>query len=188
MLNDAAHGVVAVGGTPGGAGRHARDAAEEGDRDAHRFASRRPWFHHNEIHVRTRDCLQFIDLTDAVRTVVLHSGIRNGIVNVQSMHTTAAIVVNENEPLLIEDMRASLDDSASRSRRYQHDQMGLRTVNVEPGERPNGHSHCKALYLRASETLNIVRRRVQLGRWQRIFFVELDEARERSVSVMVVGV
>jgi thiamine phosphate synthase YjbQ (UPF0047 family) len=43
------------------------------------------------------------------------------------------------------------------------------------------------MFLRASETLNIVDGEIELGPWQRIFFIELDRARERTVSVMVLG-
>jgi secondary thiamine-phosphate synthase enzyme len=80
-----------------------------------------------------------------------------------------------------------LERLASREHSYRHDDFAVRTVNVVEGERPNGHSHCKSLFLHASETLNIDGGRLQLGRWQRIFFLELDGARPRSVSVMVMG-
>jgi secondary thiamine-phosphate synthase enzyme len=56
-----------------------------------------------------------------------------------------------------------------------------------PDEPPNGHAHCKAILLGTSETLNIVDGEMNLGRWQRIFFIELDQAKERVVSVMVMG-
>ncbi len=58
---------------------------------------------------------------------------------------------------------------------------------MTPDEKPNGHAHCKALFLRSSETINIVDGRLQLGRWQRIFLLELDCPRRRTVSVMVMG-
>ena len=56
-----------------------------------------------------------------------------------------------------------------------------------PNEPANGHAHCQAIFLPTSVSLNIVDGRLQLGRWQSIFFVELDQARERSVSLMVIG-
>lgn len=139
------------------------------------------------IRIGTDACLQFIDLTDQVRECVELAQVWQGTANVQSLHTTAAIVVNEGEPLLLEDLRRTLERSASRQRRYRHDDFSVRTVNLVPGERANGHAHCKALFLRTSETLNVVGGRLQLGAWQRIFFVELDGARDRGVSVMVIG-
>jgi secondary thiamine-phosphate synthase enzyme len=131
--------------------------------------------------------LQFIDLTAKVAEMVEESGIRNGIVNIQTRHTTTAIIVNEDEPLLLEDMKRTLEHLAPRHRVYQHDNFEIRTANLAPDEAPNGHSHCKALFLRTSETLNLAGGTLQVGRWQRIFLIELDRARPRSVSVMIFG-
>jgi len=143
--------------------------------------------HHKLIHLKTAECLQFIDLTDLVAEIVEESGIQNGLVNVQTKHTTAAIIVNENEPLLLEDMKKILEAVAPQEREYRHNDFDIRTVNMTQQENGNGHSHCKAIFLRTSETLNILNGEIQLGRWQRIFLVELDRARERTVSVMVLG-
>jgi len=143
--------------------------------------------YHDVIHVRTQACLQFIDVTDPVGDIVRESGIRYGLVNIQTRHTTTAIVVNENEPLLLEDMKRVLEKLAPHDGGYQHDDFQIRTVNLLPGEDPNGHAHCKAMLLGTSETLNIVDGTIHLGRWQRIFLIELDRAKDRTVSVMVMG-
>ncbi len=142
---------------------------------------------HHSLHLQTEYGLQFIDLTDRVAEIVEKSGIRQGLVNVQTRHTTTAIVINEHEPLLLEDMKVMLNRLASPAFEYQHNNFAIRTVNLDPDEIANGHAHCQSLFLRASETLNLMNGRLQLGRWQRIFFLELDHARERTVSVMVMG-
>ncbi len=126
---------------------------------------------HRTLHLHPEECLQFIDLTAALRQFVADSGIIHGLVNVQTRHTTTAIIVNENEPLLLEDLKKSLERLAPRTVSYQHDDFDIRTENLTPDERPNGHSHCKALFLRSSETLNIINGELDLGRWQRVFFV-----------------
>ena len=145
-----------------------------------------PIFHH-ALHLQTTECLQFVDLTERISELVAASGVEHGLVNIQTRHTTTAIMVNEHEPLLLEDMKRTLEWLAPREAKYQHDQFDIRTANLTPDERPNGHAHCKAMFLRTSETLNIVNGELQLGRWQRIFFIELDDARERAVSVTVMG-
>jgi secondary thiamine-phosphate synthase enzyme len=142
---------------------------------------------HHLIRLETQECLEFIDLTDEVIALVQASGISHGMVNVQTQHTTAAIIVNEDEPLLLDDLRRTLEQMAPRSLVYRHDDFSIRTANLTPDEKPNGHAHCKALFLRSSETLNLVGGKLELGRWQRLFFVELDCARERTVSVMLMG-
>src|SRR5947209_10819384 len=130
---------------------------------------------------------QFIDVTDRVAAVVDESGVCDGVVVVYAQHTTAGVVINEAEPLLLGDMCRMLERFASREDAYQHDDLTIRTVNVEPNERANGHAHCQRLFVGASESIPVVGREVQLGKWQRIFFVELDGPRPRSLTVQVMG-
>lgn len=130
---------------------------------------------------------QFIDLTDHIEGLVAESGICTGLVNVHTLHTTTGLIVNENEPLLLADFAAMLERSAPAHSGYLHDDPDARTVNVTAGERPNGHAHCRALLLPTSVSLNVIEGRVQLGRWQRVFLVELDGPRPRLVSALVLG-
>ncbi len=143
--------------------------------------------HHAAIRARTRQRLQFIDLTDRIRGEVALSGIRDGLVNVQTRHTTTAIVINENEPLLLEDLAVLLGRLAPEDGGYRHDRFDLRTVNVEPGERVNGHAHARAVALGTSECVSLTAGELDLGRWQRILLVELDGGRERGVAVTILG-
>ena len=142
---------------------------------------------HTRIRVETRRPTEFIDLTDRIHASICDSGIRDGLVNVQTLHTTTAIVVNEHEPLLLEDFAALLDRMAPAQALYRHDDMATRTVNLAPGERSNGHAHCRALLLGSSAMLNVANGRLQLGRWQRVFLVELDGPQRRDVSVLLLA-
>ena len=130
---------------------------------------------------------QFIDVTDQVTAIVRESGIRDGLVVVYAQHTTAGVAINEAEPLLLEDMKRKLERFASRDDDYQHDDLSIRTVNLEPNERANGHAHCQRLFIGASESIPIVAGRLQMGKWQRIFFVELDGPRPRHLMVQLMG-
>jgi secondary thiamine-phosphate synthase enzyme len=142
---------------------------------------------HDLIRLTTDRQMEFIDLTDRIGTLARKAGIYTGLVNVQSRHTTTAIVVNEHEPLLLGDFAALLGRTAPTDASYRHDDMDIRTVNLAPGERPNGHAHCQALVLPSSAGLNVAEGRLQLGRWQRVFLVELDGPRTREVSVVMIG-
>jgi secondary thiamine-phosphate synthase enzyme len=142
---------------------------------------------HDRLRIDTKRAMEFVDITALVADCVLCSGITDGMVNVQTSHTTTAIVVNEHEPLLHQDMMKLLRRWAPRGD-YRHDDFDSRTVNLAPDERVNGHSHARALLLGTSETLNVAGGRIRLGRWQRIFFVELDGPRTREVSVTSFGV
>lgn len=142
---------------------------------------------HAVIHVTSRQATQFIDLTDRLDDVVATAGLRTGLLNVQSLHTTTAIVVNEREPLLHGDFVRLIERTAPVDQRYEHDDLTVRTVNLTDDERANGHAHCRALVLPTSVCLNVVDGRIQLGCWQRVFFVELDGPRMRAVSALVLG-
>ena len=142
--------------------------------------------HHRQIVVQSEECMQFIDLTEQIARIVAESGVRLGMVNVQTRHTTSAIIVNENEPLLLEDMGVALERFAPRAALYQHNDFSRR-LDLPPDERANGHSHCKALFLPTAVSINIVDGELQLGRWQSVFFVELDVALMRLISVIVIG-
>ncbi len=142
---------------------------------------------HHSIVLETQKRLQFVDFTEQLATVVRNSGILIGFANVQTRHTTTAVMVNENEPLLQEDMRRILGRLAPRDRPYRHDDFSIRTVNMCPDEDKNGHSHCQAMFLRTSETLNVAQGKLQLGQWQRVFLIELDRGKRRTVSVAVIG-
>lgn len=139
------------------------------------------------IRVRTTEGPEFYDLTDEILHFVLATGVHDGLVVVFARHTTAAVRIQENEPLLLEDLRSFLLGIAPRGAPYRHDDFNIRTVNMTPGERANGHAHCAHLLLGASEAIPIVDGRLPLGRWQRIFLIELDGGRDREVVVQVVG-
>ncbi|MDD3072369.1 MAG: secondary thiamine-phosphate synthase enzyme YjbQ [Candidatus Pacebacteria bacterium] len=136
---------------------------------------------------QTKEELEFIDITEEVMAFVKESGIKNGIINVQTMHTTSAIILNENEPLLIEDIKDNLRNLASQNVKYRHDDFEVRTVNMCDDECANGHAHCKAVYLPPNVVLNIVSSKLCLGQWQRLFFLELDRERQRKVNLQVIG-
>jgi secondary thiamine-phosphate synthase enzyme len=146
-----------------------------------------PACRHSRFQISTRQPGEFVDLTERLQRLIAEAAIGVGILNVQTLHTTTAIVVNEHEPLLLADFAAMLEAAAPQDRCYGHDDWSRRTVNVVEGERANGHSHCRALMLPTSVCLNISGGRLVLGRWQRVFFVELDGPREREVSALTFG-
>jgi secondary thiamine-phosphate synthase enzyme len=132
---------------------------------------------------RTERGPQFIDITDRVVQLVQESGIENGFAVVFSKHTTAAIIINENEPGLIADLEATLTRMLPHDDEYDHNTYHP----TENGERPNGHSHCQHVFLGTSEHIPVVGGALTFGQWQRVFLVELDHAREREVVIQILG-
>jgi secondary thiamine-phosphate synthase enzyme len=139
---------------------------------------------------RTAHCGQFIDITQDVRDVVAKSEVHRGMALVYSPHTTSAVVINERESGFIEDFNALMESLVPLSASYLHDDMEARTENLEDDDHefPNGHAHCRnALVGSASETIPVVDGELVLGKWQRVFFLELDRARDRKVLIQVMG-
>ena len=130
---------------------------------------------------------EFIDLTDRVEEIIARSTVTDGLAVVFSRHTTAAITLNEMEPLLLDDMADFLGRLAPRDHEYRHNDFQVRTVNMTPDESPNGHAHCLQLALGTSQTIPIRDGRLMLGQWQRVFMVELDHARRREAVVQAFG-
>ena len=130
---------------------------------------------------------EFIDITDWVAQCVAESEITNGFAVVYSKHTTAAVKINENEPLLLKDMEAFLEKFCPRDGGYQHNDFSIRTVNMTPDESPNGHAHLQHLLLGTSETITIIDGNMQFGDYQSVFFIELYHPRSREVMLQVVG-
>ncbi len=145
-------------------------------------------FENKVLEYQTKEKFDFLDITDEIKKFVEgEAGVKNGLVNIQTMHTTTSLILNENEPLLIEDIKQSLERAAPESIFYNHDNFEVRTVNMCEGECANGHSHCKAARLPSNLTLNLIDGKIQFGMWQRVLFIELDRSRERKVQIRVIG-
>ncbi|PIU08848.1 MAG: hypothetical protein COZ85_02225 [Candidatus Moranbacteria bacterium CG_4_8_14_3_um_filter_34_16] len=139
-----------------------------------------------KINLESTTQIEFLDITEKVEETVEKSGIREGQVLVYSPHTTGSIVVNHNEPMLIQDFMRVLYRLVPVSDRYSHDLFEINRSNVSDG-RSNGHSHCKAMLLGTSQSLPLEKGRLILTEKQSIFFVEMDGARKREVIIQIIG-
>lgn len=141
------------------------------------------------LHFRTAEANQFYDLTEIVREVVSRSGIRHGQVTVYTPHTTTTLVINESETGFLNDFQLLLGDLVPETAYYEHDDHELRTENLQEDEFLNGHAHCRQMLVgSAAVTIPVVEGEVLTGRWQRILFGELDQARDRRVLFHAQGV
>ena len=129
---------------------------------------------------------EFVDITDRIRDQVRASGLRNGRVHLQSLHTTVGLAVNENELLLLRDFEGLLSRLAPAGAGYEHDDF-TRRLDITLDEPVNGHAHCRQLLLSAFATLLVEDGSLVLGRWQSVFAVELDGPRARQLAVQLEG-
>src|SRR5215472_14091030 len=68
----------------------------------------------------TNDRLQLINITERINEIVQKSGIRDGIVHLQSLHTTTAVFINEWQDALLHDVRTFLEDIVCREQGWRH--------------------------------------------------------------------
>ena len=127
----------------------------------------------------------FVDLTAKIQEEAKKWG-KSGLVNIYSTHTSAFIKILENEILLHADIRFFLDKTFPKhkpdNRRYLHDLISLRQ-DVDENERINAFSHMRGLFFNTSETVPVSDGKLLLGKWQSIFFVELDPIRDREYII-----
>jgi secondary thiamine-phosphate synthase enzyme len=138
------------------------------------------------IEFETKTQIEFVNITDRVSEVVAKSGVREGIATIFSPHTTMSVTINHNESLLLQDFMRILYKAVPVDDQYSHDLFELSRGTKSDG-RSNGHSHCKALLLGASETVPIERGHLLLTDLQTLFAVEFDGSRKRDVVVQIMG-
>jgi len=132
-----------------------------------------------QIQLATRGHGHMHDLTEQVCGFVARSGVRNGLVHIFNVGSTAAIGAIEFEPGLQRDLPELLDRLIPPSRDYGHEQAW---------HDGNGHSHIQATLLGPSLTVPLSEGRPVLGTWQQIIHLECDvRPRERTVVVTVLG-
>lgn len=139
-----------------------------------------------KIEVKSKTQIEFIDITDRVEEIIGNSGVREGQVLVYSPHSSASIVVNHNESMLLHDFMRVLYRLVPVNDRYSHDVFELNRSNKSDG-RSNGHSHCKSMLLGVSETIPVEKGKMLLTEKQSIFLAEMDGSRTRDVVVQVIG-
>jgi len=131
----------------------------------------------------TNEKFELINMTDRINEIVSKSGVKDGIVHLQSLHTTAAVFINEWQDALLHDIGTVLEQFVGRDGNWRHDDPAYSDC-----ERKNAASHLRGLILGSSVSLQVRNTKVLLGTWQSIILAELDGPRSRSVSVQVMGV
>jgi secondary thiamine-phosphate synthase enzyme len=131
----------------------------------------------------TSERMQLINVTDRINEIVRKSGVRDGIVHLQSLHTTTAVFINEWQDALLHDVRTFLGDLINRENYFRHNDP-----EHSDCERKNADSHLRGMMMGQSLCLQVRNSAVLLGTWQSIILAEFDGPRSRSMSIQVSGV
>lgn len=128
------------------------------------------------VGVNTSQRVEIQDITLEVDAILKNSGVKDGLLNIYSRHSTSAVVINENEAGLVRDFQLALQKLVPEGAGYQHDRIDN-----------NADSHIRGFLLGGSQTIPVENSEMMLGTWQSIFFVELDGPRQRKLTVTVMG-
>lgn len=125
--------------------------------------------------MKTPDRVALLDITAEVNDALSRNGVRSGLCNIFTPHTTASIIISENwDPDLISDLLRQLERTVPREAGYAH---------------AEGNAQAHILSVMLSTSINVPLRdgKLALGRWQGVMLAEFDGPRERSVVVTVIG-
>jgi len=130
--------------------------------------------------------IEFLDITDKVQEIIDNSGIREGQVVIYSPHTTMGVMINHNEPMLLQDFMKIFHRLVPVDSQYSHDLFELRRGKNADG-RSNGQAHCQNIIIGVSETVPVEKGKMLITERQSVFAVEFDGARKRDMVVQVIG-
>lgn len=114
---------------------------------------------------------QVVDVTDRVQEVVSTG---DSLCVVQVPHTTAGVVVNENETGLLSDIEDLLAELVPEDD-WEHDRMD-----------DNAEAHLRSVLVGSSVSIPVENGRLDLGRWQSVLFIESDGPRDRKLKIETV--
>lgn len=131
----------------------------------------------DEFEIKTSKRTEIIDITSEVEGSVRKNKVKTGICNVFVPHATAAVILNENEDGVIEDITDKIKKDFPSGVGYRHDVID-----------DNADSHLASSFLGQSKVIPIKDNKLLRGTWQQIFLIELDGPRNsRKVIVTIIG-
>jgi secondary thiamine-phosphate synthase enzyme len=132
-----------------------------------------------ELHFSTRGEVEIIDITEKVNRALSESDINDGIVTIFVPGSTGAVTTIEYESGLLKDLPTALERLFPKGIAYEHE------YRWHDG---NGHSHVRAAFLGPSLTVPFKDKKLMLGTWQQVVFIELDnKRRSRRVILQIMG-
>jgi len=133
--------------------------------------------YNEQITIQSKKLREVFNITSQVKAAMEKSGLRDGMILVSSLHSNSAVVVNDEEPGLLEDLDGWLNQMAPVREDYQH----------KGRFESNSSAHLQSLLLHHQVVVPFTDGRLDLGPWQFILFVELDGQRPKRIAVKVMG-
>jgi len=135
--------------------------------------------HRAEIMMHLQAEWGYVNITDKVQDLVDESGVKEGLVLVNPMHITASVFINDDESGLHHDFEVWLEKLAPHKpiSQYRHNNTG----------EDNADAHLKRQIMGREVVVAITNGKLDLGRWEQIFYGEFDGKRKKRVLVKIIG-
>jgi secondary thiamine-phosphate synthase enzyme len=133
--------------------------------------------YNEQLTLQTQGKREFVNITPQVKAAMEKSGFRDGIILVSVLHSNAAVIVNDDEPGLLEDLQSWLDQLAPERDDYKHRGRFESNTGI----------HLQSLLLHHQVIVAFSEGRLDLGPWQFVLFAELDGQRPKRILVKVMG-
>ena len=136
----------------------------------------------HKLEIESHERLDLVDLTQRVRELFNGSMVKEGVLYLHSLHTTTAIMINEWQDALIDDLKLFLQDIVDDKDYFWHN-------DPEHSDcvRSNATSHLRAAVLSQNVMVPIEDGKLALGQWQSIIFADLDGPQKRSIVAQIIG-
>jgi secondary thiamine-phosphate synthase enzyme len=136
----------------------------------------------HSLSLSTRIRRQLLDLTSPVREQVARAEVSDGLVAVNTLHTTCCLLVNEFQGALVDDLTRLMERLVADDGGYKHNDP-----RYSDCERGNGAAHLRAGLLGQNVVVGLSAGELCLGRFQSILFVEWDGPRTRTIDIQIMG-
>lgn len=133
--------------------------------------------YNEQLTLQTQGKREFVNITPQVKAAKEKSSFRDGIILVSVLHSNAAIIVNDDEAGLLEDMQSWLDQVAPEREDYKHRGRFESNTGI----------HLQSLLLHHQVIVSFSEGRLDLGPWQFVLFAELDGQRPKRITIKVMG-
>ena len=131
----------------------------------------------------TAERTQLMNITERISEIVRRSGISDGLVHLQTLHTTTGLAIGEWQDALLDDFKGFVGSVVARDADYKHNDPAFSDC-----ERRNADSHLKGSLFGQTLLLQVRNAALLLGTWQSLIRAEFDGPRSRSIAVQISGI
>ncbi|MEP7340115.1 MAG: secondary thiamine-phosphate synthase enzyme YjbQ [Acidobacteriota bacterium] len=135
------------------------------------------------LNLATKERVELRVITKEIIDIVARTPIREGFVQISSLHTTTGIMLNETQDALLDDMKEMFEQVVPSGVYYRHNDPQLSDC-----ARRNADAHLRAIVVGNNLTIPIENGKMKLGVWQQVFFTEFDGPNNRKIHVQVMGI